>query len=96
MKPHAMSTKNSLAWMGLYVLICTVYLLSMFLAPPPPDVLPDFALVLAATLLLVFLVLLISRRARREREIASLLAARDGFLKGRSPSEERPPTSFFR
>ena len=91
-----MSRKNSLTWMGLYVLIWIVYLLSMFLAPPPPDSLPDLELVLAAILLLVPLVLLINRRIRREREIAFHLVARDEFLKIHSSLGDRPPTSFFR
>lgn len=89
-----MSRKNSLTWMGLYVLIWIVYLLSTFLAPS--DAFLDLGLVLVAILLLVPLVLLINRRTRREREIAFHLAARDEFLKVHSSLGDRPPTSFFR
>lgn len=91
-----MRRKDSFVWMGLHVLIWTTYLLSMFLAPPPPDALRDIELAMVAGVLLILLVLHIKRRTRREREIAVQLAARDEFLRVHSTLGDRPPTTFFR
>ena len=91
-----MSRKHSVAWMGLYCLIWSVYLSVRLLAPPSGTALLDLILVLSATSLLVLLVLLINRRIRRGREEAFHLAAREEFMRLHASLGDRPPTSFFR
>ena len=90
-----MGRRKSFIWMGLYVLICVVYLFRRLLDPPSGESLLVLALVLAAASLLIPLALLLKRRARREMEESVCLAARDEFM--RMPgSGDRPPTRFYR
>ena len=90
-----MGRKKSFIWMGLYALICAVYLLRRLLDPPSGRSLLVLVLVLSAATLLIPLALLLKRRARREMEEEVHLAARDEFMR-MSGLGDQPPTRFYR
>lgn len=91
-----MLRKHSVAWMGLYCLIWSVYLSVRLLAPPSGTEFLDLILVLEASFLLVPLARIVNRRIRRGREEAFHLAAREEFMRVHASLGDRSLTSFFR